>query len=178
MSYNSYMLPGLSRAGYRAKRLECVELAPAFRPPYALPQRQQAGRTPNASRSSLAALLLCVFALTVSRAYAQEWPQWGGTSARNMYCLATNLPDHFTKGKSGDIKFKGASEELDGSNLENFKWVAKLGSQSYGNVTVAHGRVFIGTNNENPRDSRHVGDRSILLCLDQKTSDLLCQPPA
>src|ERR1017187_3802549 len=34
-----------------AKRLECVELAPAFGLPHALRQRQQAGRTPNASRS-------------------------------------------------------------------------------------------------------------------------------
>src|ERR1035441_5981219 len=132
----------------------------------------------RAKRNSLAALPLCVFALMPLSAQAQDWPQWGGTPGRNMYCSATNLPDHFTKGKSGDIKFKGASEELDRSNLENFKWVAKLGSQSYGNVTVAHGRVFIGTNNENPRDPRHVGDRSILLCLDEKSGELLCQPPA
>ena len=81
----------------------------------------------------------------------------------------------FHKGKSGDIKFKGGSEEVDRSNLENLKWVAKLGSQSYGNVTVAQGRVFIGTNNENPRDPRHVGDRSILMCFDEKTGELLWQ---
>src|ERR1017187_8272118 len=125
MSYNSYMLPRLLRTGCHAKRLECVELAPAFRPPYALRQRQQAGLTPNASRSSVASLLLCAVALMPLSTQAQDWPQWGGTSARNMFCLATNQPDHFTKGKSGDIKFKGASEELAGSNLENFKWVAK-----------------------------------------------------
>src|ERR1035441_8269694 len=71
----------------------------------------------NAPRRSLAALPLCVFALTVFCAQAQDWPQWGGTPSRNMYCNATNLPDHFTKGKSGDIKFKGASEEIDRSNL-------------------------------------------------------------
>jgi hypothetical protein len=92
-----------------------------------------------------------------------------------MYCPATNLPDHFTRGNSGDIKFKGALEEIDRSNTENLKWVAKLGSQSYGNVTVAKGRVFIGTNNENPRDPRHVGDRSILMCFDEKTGELLWQ---
>ena len=44
----------------RAKRLECGELAPAFELPDALRQRQQAGRTPNASRSPVAAWLLCV----------------------------------------------------------------------------------------------------------------------
>src|ERR1017187_2263685 len=32
--------------------MECVELAPASKPPHALRQRQQAGRTPYASRSS------------------------------------------------------------------------------------------------------------------------------
>ena len=39
-----------------AKRLECAELAPAFDPPPATPQRQQAGRTPNASRGGPSAL--------------------------------------------------------------------------------------------------------------------------
>src|ERR1039458_4393049 len=160
MSYNSYMLRGHLGVSNHAKRLECGQFAPAFGPSHPLRQRQQAGRSPNASRSLLAPLLLCAFALMAVCAHAQDWPQWGGTPARNMYCPATNLPDHFTKGKSGDIKFKGASEEIDRSNLETLKWAAKLGSQSYGNVTVARGRVFIGTNNENPRDPRSVGDRS------------------
>jgi outer membrane protein assembly factor BamB len=53
--------------------------------------------------------------------------------------------------------------------------VAKLGSQSYGNVTVAQGKVFVGTNNENPRDQRHPGDRSILMCFDEKTGEFLWQ---
>jgi hypothetical protein len=35
-----------------AKRLECAELAPAFRPPPTMRQRQQAGRTPYASRGT------------------------------------------------------------------------------------------------------------------------------
>ena len=59
--------------------------------------------------------------------------------------------------------------------MTNLKWVAKLGSQSYGNVTVAQGRVFIGTNNENPRDPRQSGDRSILMCFDEKTGEFLWQ---
>jgi outer membrane protein assembly factor BamB len=106
---------------------------------------------------------------------AEDWPMWGGKPARNMYCPAKNLPERFTKSGSGDIKFKNGTEEVDRSNTENLKWVAKLGGQSYGNVTVAGGRVFIGTNNENPRDPRSIGDRSILLCLDEKTGNLLWQ---
>jgi hypothetical protein len=46
----------------RAKRLECVELAPAFEPSPASRQRQEAGRTPNASRNPNAVWLRCVFA--------------------------------------------------------------------------------------------------------------------
>ena len=40
---------------------------------------------------------------------------------------------------------------------------------------VAGGKVFIGTNNENPRDPQHQGDRSILLCFDEKTGEFLWQ---
>ena len=52
------------------------------------------------------------------------------------------------------------------------KWVAKLGSQAYGNTTVSNGKVYVGTNNESPRDERHIGDRGIVYCLDEKTGEL------
>lgn len=124
---------------------------------------------------SLFAIALCVSAGGVRQVAAQDWPQWGGTPSRNMYSTVKGLPDHFSKGKSGEIKFKTGTEEVDRSSAENLKWVAKIGSQSYGNVTVAGGRVFIGTNNEPPRDPRHPGDRSILLCFDEKTGEFLWQ---
>jgi outer membrane protein assembly factor BamB len=108
-------------------------------------------------------------------AEAQDWPQWGGAPARNMYAAAQGLPDHFTKPNAGGIQSKPGTEEIDRASVENLKWVAKLGSQSYGNATVAGGRVFIGTNNEQPRDPRHTGDRSILLCLDEQTGELVWQ---
>jgi outer membrane protein assembly factor BamB len=123
----------------------------------------------------LVATVVAASTLLSLSAGAEDWPEWGGTPARNMYSPAKGLPDHFAKAKTGEIKFKSGSEEVDRTSAENLKWVAKLGGQSYGNVTVAHGRVFIGTNNENPRDPRHIGDRSILLCLDEKTGDLLWQ---
>ncbi|HEY5910029.1 MAG TPA: PQQ-binding-like beta-propeller repeat protein [Verrucomicrobiae bacterium] len=120
----------------------------------------------------LTILGLLTFALSVN---AQDWSQWGGTPERNMYSPASDLPHQFTRGASTAIKFKSGTEEVDRSNLQNIKWVAKIGSQSYGNVTVARGRVFIGTNNEPPRDPRHPGDRSILLCLNEQTGELLWQ---
>jgi len=71
-------------------------------------------------------------------------------------------------------KPKGTGE-VDISTTKNVKWTAKLGSQSYGNPTVAGGKVFVGTNNETPRDPAVKGDRGILMCFDEKTGKFLWQ---
>ena len=73
-----------------------------------------------------------------------EWPMWGGTADRNMVSGMKNLPTEW------DVKTK-----------KNIKWVAELGSQSYGNPVVAGGTVFLGTNNEAPRDPAQGGDRGV-----------------
>lgn len=101
---------------------------------------------------------------------AADWPQWGGTPPRNMYSPEKGLPAVFDPGK-----FKQGTEEVDLKTTKNVKWVAKLGSQSYGNVTIAGGKVFVGTNNENPRDAQHQGDRSILMVFDEETGEFLWQ---
>lgn len=102
--------------------------------------------------------------------HAQDWNQWGGTTGRNMYSPAKNLPDRFDPGK-----FKQGTDEVDMATTKNVKWVAPLGTQSYGNATISQGKVFIGTNNDRPRDKQHQGDRSVLMCLDEKTGDLAWQ---
>jgi outer membrane protein assembly factor BamB len=102
--------------------------------------------------------------------YAADWPMWGGNNARNMYSPAKNLPAQFTPGK-----FKPGTEQVDMATTKNVKWIAKLGSQSYGNVVVTQGKVLIGTNNDNPRDPRYEGDRSTLYCFDEKTGEFLWQ---
>ncbi len=104
-------------------------------------------------------------------AFADDWPRWGGNDpGRNMYSPAKGLPDHFDPGKP-----KPNSQDVDVKTGKNLKWVATLGSQSFGNVVVAGGKVYVGTNNENPRDPQHQGDRSILMCFDEKTGDFLWQ---
>ena len=103
--------------------------------------------------------------------FAQDWPQWGGpSSSRNMYSPIKGLPDKVDPGKPIE-----KTHTIDMTTTKNVKWVANLGSQSYGNVTVAGGKVFIGTNNDRPRDPQHTGDRSILLALDEKTGEFLWQ---
>ena len=67
---------------------------------------------------------------------------WGGTPDRNMVSNMKGLPTEW------DVKTK-----------KNVKWVAELGSQSYGNPVVAGGMVFVGTNNEKPARSE-AGGRS------------------
>src|SRR5258706_2633693 len=125
--------------------------------------------THHASRITLASLIGASLALPA--ALAGDWPQWGGPDpGRNMYSREKNLPYRFEPGKP-----KQGTEEIDMKTTKNVKWVAKLGSQSYGNVTVAGGKVFIGTNNDSPRDPQHQGDRSILMCFDEKTGEFLWQ---
>ncbi|MDX1934425.1 MAG: PQQ-binding-like beta-propeller repeat protein [Capsulimonadales bacterium] len=116
---------------------------------------------------SFVALVVGVLPLV---ALAGDWPFWGRDASRNMVSDETGLPVAFEAGR-----YKGNTEEIDMATTKNVKWVAKLGSQSYGNPTVAGGKVFIGTNNESPRDPALKGDRAILLCLDEKTGEMIWQ---
>lgn len=98
---------------------------------------------------------------------AAQWPQWGGGPGRNMVSSETGLPDTFDPGK-----LNPKTEQVDLATAKNVKWVAKLGSQAYGNAAVAGGRVFVGTNNQAPRDPKYKGDRGVLMCLDAATGAL------
>ena len=114
--------------------------------------------------------LALVLILAASSALAADWPTWGRTPARNMTSPDANLPSTFDPGKP-----KPNSEEIDLATTKNIKWIAKLGSQSYGNPTVAAGKIFVGTNNDSPRDPNIKGDHGILLCFDANTGKFLWQ---
>jgi outer membrane protein assembly factor BamB len=104
--------------------------------------------------------------------HAADWPFWGRSASRNMVSEEKNTPATWEAGR-----YKSGSEEIDMATTKNVKWIAKLGSQSYGNPTIAGGKIFIGTNNESPRDPLYKGDRAVLLCLDEKTGKMLWQLP-
>ena len=87
-----------------------------------------------------------------------NWPMWGGTPDRNMVSDMKGLPADW------DIKTK-----------KNVKWVAKLGSQSYGNPVVAGGMVFVGTNNELLRDPAQAGDRGVLMAFRESDGEFMWQ---
>ena len=87
-----------------------------------------------------------------------DWPMWGGTPDRNMVSDMTGLPAEW------DVKA--------GTNI---RWVADLGSQSYGNPVVSDGMVFIGTNNELLRDPKQTGDRGVLMAFRESDGEFLWQ---
>ena len=101
-----------------------------------------------------------------------DWNQWGGTSLRNNTPIAENIPVEWNPGefdrKTGAWKPEGA---------ENIKWVAALGSQTYGNTVVASGKVLIGTNNTNGYLKRYPSDvdLGVLACFDEKDGKFLWQ---
>ncbi|MEO8260549.1 MAG: PQQ-binding-like beta-propeller repeat protein [Acidobacteriota bacterium] len=96
--------------------------------------------------------------LSASDPGSGDWPMWGGTPDRNMVSNMKGLPADW------DIKTK-----------KNVKWVADLGSQSYGNPVVAGGVVLVGTNNENMRDPKQAGDRGVLMAFSEATGEFLWQ---
>src|SRR5439155_8532378 len=87
-----------------------------------------------------------------------DWPMWGGTPDRNMVSNMKGLPLNW------DVKTK-----------KNVKWIAELGSQSYGNPVVAGGMVFVGTNNEAVRDPKQGGDRGVLMAFRESNGEFLWQ---
>ncbi len=88
-----------------------------------------------------------------------DWPMWGGTPDRNMVSNMKGLPTEW------DVKTK-----------KNVKWVADLGSQSYGNPVVAGGMVFVGTNNEGAsRSKNQAGDRGVLMAFRESNGEFLWQ---
>ena len=72
---------------------------------------------------------------------------WGGGPDRNMVSEARNLP------VAWDVARKA-----------NVRWVAELGTQTFGNPVVSGGKIFIGTNNGQPRNPAITGDKGVLMC--------------
>jgi outer membrane protein assembly factor BamB len=101
--------------------------------------------------------LLLFFALVFPLA-SQDWPMWGGTPHRNMSSPAKNLPSTW------DIQTD-----------KNIKWKASIGTTSYGNPVISGGKVFLGTNNDNPKNPEITGDKGVLMCFRESDGKFLWQ---
>ncbi len=101
-----------------------------------------------------------------------EVNQWGVTPQRNNVPVGHNIPTEWKVGK-----FNLRTGEWDPTGSKNIKWVARLGSQSYGNPVVADGKVFVGSNNNGGWLKRYPPsvDLGVLLCFDAKNGKFLWQ---
>ena len=101
--------------------------------------------------------LLMILAVATA-GQAADSPQWGQQYSRNMVSDEVGLADSF-----------------DPEAGTNIKWVADLGTETWSTPVVANGKVLIGTNNGNPRDPRHTGDRGVLMCFNETNGSFCWQ---
>src|SRR5260221_6097652 len=109
-----------------------------------------------ARRAGLVFASLCTLAIPAAR--ADDYTMWGRTPDRNMI-----------------VTEKGIPTEWDVEKGDNVKWVAQLGSKSYGNPIVNNGVVFVGTNNEAHKDPKFVADAGNLMAFAEKDGKFLWQ---
>lgn len=96
--------------------------------------------------------------LGISGLQAADQPQWGQAWSRNMISAERGLPGEF-----------------DLATGRNVKWRARLGTETHSTPVVVDGRIYIGTNNGQPRDPQHQGDRGVLMCFDERDGAFLWQ---
>jgi outer membrane protein assembly factor BamB len=118
-------------------------------------------------------LCLAVGAVFVSVCRGQDWAQWGRSSLRNnVVDSGKKIPTIWNVGK-----FDRKTGDWIPDEAVNIKWVAKLGSQSYGQPIVADGRIFVGTNNNAGYLKRYPSevDLGCLLCFRESDGEFLWQ---
>lgn len=113
-------------------------------------------RSPLGKLSALAVLGFSFLAAHCGPAADQ--PQFGHAWTRNFVSAERGLPKDF-----------------DHRTGRNVKWSARLGNETHGTPIIANGRVYIGTNNSDPRDPKHKGDRGVLMCFEEATGKFLWQ---
>jgi outer membrane protein assembly factor BamB len=128
--------------------------------------------TPPTRHALALAATLCIFAAALvlpsrQRAapapapVARSWPMWGGTPQRN-------LANRHERGIADEWSTLPGKEK-------NIKWSAQLGSKAFGALAISGGKIFVGTNNNRPRNKDIQGDRGVLMCFRESDGELLWQ---
>ena len=101
---------------------------------------------------------VCLTATGTVAGAQEQTGMFGNSPSRNMVSDETGLPS------SWDV-----------STGENVLWSQPVGSQAYGGAVVADGKVYVGTNNENPRDASIEGDKGVVMVFDARSGEFLWQ---
>ena len=99
-----------------------------------------------------------VLLVTVTTLHAEDWPMLGRDRTRNPVS-----PE------------KGAPIEWDIKSGRNIKWTALLGSMAVADLIVSDGLIWIGSNNEPPRDPAMKKPAGVLLCFRERDGKFLYQ---
>jgi hypothetical protein len=112
------------------------------------------------SRPLLAAsgIGLTVLHLIRLAAHADDWPMLGHDQTRNPVSPES-----------------GAPIEWNVETGQNIKWRAKLGSTPVVAPVIANGLVWVGTNNDNPRDPQQTNAAGVLMCFRERDGQFLYQ---
>ncbi len=86
---------------------------------------------------------------------------FGGSGERNMASLAA-------KGVPTEWSVKEGAQK-------NIKWSAAIGTRGYTSPMIYGGKVFVGTNNGQPRDPKVTGEKAILMCFRESDGQFLWQ---
>jgi len=70
---------------------------------------------------------------------------------------------------------EGLPTDWDTSSGKNVKWITELGSLTYGSPVVADGKIYVGTNNENPRNPKQIGDLGVLMAFRESDGEFQWQ---
>ncbi|HEY1186386.1 MAG TPA: PQQ-binding-like beta-propeller repeat protein [Gemmata sp.] len=110
----------------------------------------------------------------------RPWSMFGGTPARNMANRTEKLPALPREGPDWTRADAAKTWEA-----EWVLWSAPLGSRCNSSPIVAGGKVFVGTNNQQPRNARDMRlvkggppeplDKGVLMCFDERTGQFLWQ---
>ncbi|HCR15956.1 MAG TPA: hypothetical protein DIU35_00600, partial [Candidatus Latescibacteria bacterium] len=104
------------------------------------------------------AILSFFLILVATAAFSEEAAMWGFTTERNMVSTEKNVPGKW-----------------DPETGENIKWKVALGSQTYAGPVIHGGKIFMGTNNQAPRNPKLVGDRGVIMAFNESDGEFLWQ---
>jgi outer membrane protein assembly factor BamB len=89
---------------------------------------------------------------------------WGGSVQRNP----VNLHDK-------NVPTDWAVPKNQKDTGRNIKWWVPLGSKAYGGPIISGGKIFVGTNNNKPRNKAIHGDKGVVMCFRESDGKFLWQ---